>query len=145
MFLFCFTKILNQAFYLTHTFDSVVSLHFSYSGPRWGSRCDMRNAKCTRVKSKDNKVVKGYYSLQWLYKDIKLASWSCQESPKKDSICYKTHTDEHVDKCKQKHMEWLGFSASQPVGPNLPKDQSLKILQKAAILIFFFFKLGDNH
>ena len=60
MFLFCFTKILNQAFYMTHTFDSVVSLHFSYSGPRWGSRCDMRNAKCTRVKSKDNKVVKGY-------------------------------------------------------------------------------------
>ena len=22
MFLFCFTKILNQAFYMTHTFDS---------------------------------------------------------------------------------------------------------------------------
>ena len=25
MFLFCFTKILNQAFYMTHTFDSEVS------------------------------------------------------------------------------------------------------------------------
>ena len=28
MFLFCFTKILNQAFYMTHTFDSEVSLHY---------------------------------------------------------------------------------------------------------------------
>ena len=28
MFLFCFTKILNQAFYMTLTFDSEVSLHF---------------------------------------------------------------------------------------------------------------------
>ena len=27
MFLFCFTKILNQALYMTHTFDSEVSLH----------------------------------------------------------------------------------------------------------------------
>ena len=27
MFLLCFTKILNQAFYMTHTFDSEVSLH----------------------------------------------------------------------------------------------------------------------
>ena len=26
MFLFCFTKILNLAFYMTHTFDSEVSL-----------------------------------------------------------------------------------------------------------------------
>ena len=28
MFLFCFTKILNLAFYMTHTFDSEVSLHY---------------------------------------------------------------------------------------------------------------------
>ena len=28
MFLFCFTKILNGAFYMTHTFDSEVSLHY---------------------------------------------------------------------------------------------------------------------
>jgi hypothetical protein len=29
MFLFCFTKILNQAsFYMTHPFDSEVSLHY---------------------------------------------------------------------------------------------------------------------
>ena len=27
MFLFCYTKILNQAFQMTHTFDSEVSLH----------------------------------------------------------------------------------------------------------------------
>ena len=26
--LFCFTKILNQAFYMTHTFDFEVSLHY---------------------------------------------------------------------------------------------------------------------
>ena len=28
MFLFCFTKILNQAFYMTHIFNSEVSLHY---------------------------------------------------------------------------------------------------------------------
>ena len=28
MFLFCFTEFLNQAFYMTHTFDSEVSLHY---------------------------------------------------------------------------------------------------------------------
>ena len=28
MCLFCFTKILNLAFYMTHTFDSEVSLHY---------------------------------------------------------------------------------------------------------------------
>ena len=28
MFLLCFTKILDQAFYMTHTFDSEISLHY---------------------------------------------------------------------------------------------------------------------
>jgi hypothetical protein len=34
MDLFCFTKILNLAFYMTHTFDSEVSLHYWMLCPR---------------------------------------------------------------------------------------------------------------
>ena len=33
MFLFCFTKILNQAFNMTHTFEFEVSLHFCMLWP----------------------------------------------------------------------------------------------------------------
>ena len=44
MFLFCFTKFLNQAFYITHTFD----LRFLYIIGCSGPRCAVQRAKFSK-------------------------------------------------------------------------------------------------
>ena len=92
----CFCFNLQKPYFKLSTWLTHLTLRFLYilggSGLLWGSRCDMRNAKCTRAAAESSpRIIRllRVISLQWLDKDIKLVSWSCQEHPKKDSICYK--------------------------------------------------------